>query len=158
LSSATREPIRHKRRAPPYFEYSPPPLRINQGTAAVRLNEGFATDPQVDLIVYDFGAVSVVYRIPIQGDGSRLLALSEELYENRDLLADSQKRAEGLLTLISSAVSKPTISPAVEDYVIFQIGAFTESVSIDELTSRYATQVAQILRAESRELSADEVA
>src|SRR5215831_2268000 len=95
LSSATREPIRHKRRAPPYFEYSPPPLRINQGTAGVRLNEVFATDPQVDLIVYDFGAVSVVYRIPLQGDGSRLLALSEELYENPQLLADSRKRAEG---------------------------------------------------------------
>src|SRR5581483_2046303 len=88
LSSATREPIKHKRRAPPYFEYRPAPIRINQGSASVHLSDNFSTDPLVDLIAYDFGAVSVIYRIPIRGDAAALLSLSEVLYENPSLLAD----------------------------------------------------------------------
>jgi hypothetical protein len=54
-------------------------------------------------------------------------------------------------------VSKPNISSFVEDYVIFRIDAFSESVTVEDLTTTYAQQVAQILRAEGRELSADEV-
>jgi hypothetical protein len=42
--------------------------------------------------------------------------------------------------------------------VIFQIEAFKEAVTVQELTVKYAPQIAQILRAEVRELSPDEVA
>src|SRR5439155_2801488 len=38
-----REKIRHKRRAPKYFEYSPAPLKVSQ-------------EPGVELVLYDFGA------------------------------------------------------------------------------------------------------
>src|SRR5690348_13777712 len=72
LSSATREPIKNKRRAPTYFEYSPAPIRISQAAGSVRLSDNFATEPLVDLIAYDFGAVSVIYRIPIRGDAPAL--------------------------------------------------------------------------------------
>src|SRR5215467_9886122 len=73
ISSAKRETLKHKRRAPQYFEYRPAPIGVSQQTAPVRIDEGFATDPQVDLIVYDFGAVSVMYRIPLAGDTSGFL-------------------------------------------------------------------------------------
>ena len=157
LSSATREPIKHKRRAPPYFEYRPAPLRISQGFTPVRLNERFQTDPQVDLIAYDFGAVSVIYRIPIRADAADLLSLSELLYENPQLLADSRQRVMSLWKLIEPAVSKANISSFVEDYVIFHIESFAEPVSIEDLSRLYGQQIAQILRAEKRELSTDEV-
>ena len=155
-SSATRETIKHKRRAPTYFEYSPAPLRIVQAGASVSINESFVTNSLVELVVYDFGAVTVIYHIPL-GEKSNLLSLSESLYENKDFLADSRHRVEELLQLIGPAVAKANISSFVEDYVIFQIEAFAEPVTIDDLTTRYAQEVAQILRAETRELSADEV-
>src|SRR5215510_4981890 len=110
ISSATRETIKHKRRAPQYFEYSPPPLRIAQAAEGVRVDETFVTDSQVEMVVYDFGAVTVIYRIVISGDSSRLLALSERLYENQQLLTDSRRRVEDLLKLIEPAVSKANIS------------------------------------------------
>jgi len=156
ISSATRETLKHKRRAPQYFEYYPPPLRIAQGAERVAIDTTFATDPQVELVVYDFGAVIVVYRIDLSCDGSRLLSLSEELYENKQLLADSRHRVEDLLKVIEPALTKANISSFVEDYVIFQVGAFAEPIGVEDLT-RYAAQVAQILRAESGELSADEI-
>ncbi|HEY2382935.1 MAG TPA: hypothetical protein VGK48_17300 [Terriglobia bacterium] len=157
LTSAKRETIRHKRRAPKYFDYRPAPLGISQQAESLRLDERFATEPQVDLIVYDFGAVSVIYRVAVAGDSSALLSLSERLYENELLLHDSRRRVEDLLKVIQGAVSKANISPFVEDYVIFQIDGFTEAIAIAELISGYAQQLAQILRAEARELSEDEV-
>src|SRR5215510_5776224 len=100
ITSAKRETLKHKRRAPQYFEYRPAPLRISQQTESVRIDETFATDPLVELVVYDFGGVSVIYRIPFAGEVSRLLALSEGLYENEQLLADSRRRVEDLLNVI----------------------------------------------------------
>src|SRR5215475_14339818 len=110
LSSATREPIKHRRRAPPYFEYRPAPLRVNQYAEPVSISDTVATEPQVDLIVYDFGAVSVIYRIPIRGDTSTLLNLSETLYENQRLLVHSRRLVEALWKLIEPAILKASIS------------------------------------------------
>src|SRR5215471_9816791 len=157
ISTSTRETIKHKRRAPRYFEYRTAPLRFSQVVESVRLNETFATDRNVELVLYDFGAVIVIYRIGIDGPNRSLLPLSESLYENEQLLADSKKRVEELLKLIGPAVSKANISNSVEDYVIFQIEAFAEPTSIQDLTTSHAQHVAQILRAELRDLSADEV-
>jgi hypothetical protein len=157
LASAKRETIRHKRRAPKYFDYRPAPIGISQQAESVRVDERFATEPQVDLIVYDFGAVSVIYRITLAGDSSGLLVLSEGLYENQLLLDDSKRRVEDLLKVIQGAVTKANISSFVEDYVIFQIDGFDPPIAISELTTQYAQHSAQILRAEARELSADEV-
>jgi hypothetical protein len=155
ISSATRETIRHKRRAPKYFEYRPAPLRVGRPAEPFRVKDSVSTDPSVDLVVYDFGAVSVTYRIPIAGVD--LLALSEALYENELLAADSRKRVDDLLKLIEPAVSKPNISGFVEDYVIFQVTEFAGKVTLAQLSTEYAHAVAQILRAERRQLASDEV-
>jgi hypothetical protein len=156
ISSATREKIKHKRRAPQYFEFTPAPLRITQVVEPVQISGAFATESQVELVVYDFGAVSVIYRISLSG-GHPLLSLSEDLYENEQLLADSRRRVEGLLRLIESAVSKANIAAFVEDYVIFQVDAFTEPITVADLVSHNASSIAQILRAERRELSGNEI-
>ena len=157
ITSAKRETIKHKRRAPQYFEYTPAPLGINQQAEPVRIDENFATDPQVELVVYDFGGVSVIYRIPFGCGNVGLRALSDGLYENERLLKDSLRRVEDLLNVIQGAMSKANISSFVEDYAIFQIDSFAEPITIEELTSLYAQDIAQILRAETRELSKDEV-
>src|SRR5262249_16646809 len=143
-SFTQRETIKHKRRAPRYFEYSPAPLRVTQ-------------EAGVELVLYDFGAVSVIYHQPLSGEFLRLLTLSEELYENQRLLDESRRRVEDLLKVIQPAVSKLNISSFVEDYVIFQVEAFESAVPIGDVTSKHAVEVAQVLRAESRQLSPDEV-
>src|SRR3954468_14374907 len=73
LTSAKRETVRHKRRAPQYFEYQPAPIGISRKVDPLRVDDKFATDPQIDLVVYDFGAVSVIYRIALAGDSACLL-------------------------------------------------------------------------------------
>jgi hypothetical protein len=118
----------------------------------------FKSQPQVELVVYDFGAVTVIYRIPLEGSFSRLLSLSESLYENETLLSDSRKRVDVLLSMIQPAVTKAHISSFVEDYSVFQIESFVNSTTIPDLTLNHRHEIAQILRAESRALSEDEVA
>lgn len=151
-----RETIKHKRRAPQYFEYNPPPLRVTQDIEPLVL-AGYPTTTTVDTMIFDFGAVSVAYCIPISGPMNRLLALSEELYGNKLLKTDSRMKVEQLLTTIEPAVNKPKISALVEDYTIYQIEALRPVTDLNHILTHNSPLLAQILRAETGPLSEQEV-
>jgi hypothetical protein len=151
-----RDTIRHKRRAPSYFEFQPPPLRITQTVEPFNLGAQRSRE-NVDLVVYDFGAVSVIYSIPIHGRFADLLGLSEELYDNQLLLSDSRHRVEQLLKSMGEAAIKGNVADVVEDYVIFHIEEFTTPLDAREFCSKHSQQIAQILRAERQTLSDQEI-
>ena len=151
-----RERIKHKRRAPQYFQYQPPPLRVTQEVASLPIGN-FQTNTGVDVILYDFGGASVVYNIPLAGPLSNLLDLSHDLYENPVLLADSRQRVEQILKVIDGAVSKPSVSNFVEDYAIYQIDGLDPLIPVSQIVADHRQTLAQTLRAETRELSEDEV-
>src|SRR5438552_3493425 len=151
-----RAAIRHKRRAPRYFEYRPAPLRVTQEREVLAVG-AFRTAPSVDAVLYDFGAVSVTYQIPLAGPLTRLITLAEELYESDVLRADSRRWVESLLAAIAPAVTRPGLTDFVETYVIFEIGAFTPPSPPAELYTTHAQEVARILRSERAPLSAQEV-
>ena len=46
-----RDTIKHKRRAPKYFQYEPPPLRVSHGVESLSFGE-FRTNPAVDVVLY----------------------------------------------------------------------------------------------------------
>src|ERR687892_2795963 len=52
-----RPTIAHKRRTPSYFEFQPPPLRVSRDAESLAVGK-YATRPSLDLVAYDFGAVS----------------------------------------------------------------------------------------------------
>src|SRR5438445_13595826 len=76
-----RATIRHKRRAPRYFEYRPAPLRVTQSGERLAVGAWY-TEPSVDALCFDFGAVSVSYAIPFAGSFDDLLGLREGLSEH----------------------------------------------------------------------------
>ncbi len=151
-----RSRIQHKRRAPHYFEFRPVPLRVTQEADPLDLG-AHRSGASVDVVLYDFGGVFVAYAITLDGPFSRLLELSEALYENAQFLADSRRRVELLLAAIEGAVEKPHISGFVEDYVIYQVEATSESSDADAVCATHAGEIAQILRSERRPLSEQEV-
>src|SRR3989442_1904533 len=151
-----RAAIRHKRRAPRYFEYRPAPLRVTQEREALAVG-AFHTAPSVEAVLYDFGAVSVTYQVPLAGPLAHLITLAEELYESAVLLADSRRWVEQLLATIAPAVTRPGLTDFVETYVIFEIGAFSPPSPPAELYTTHAQEVARILRSERAPLSAQEV-
>ena len=151
-----RVTIRHKRRAPSYFEYRPAPLRVIQDIEPLDVGSR-RTLPSVDLLLYDFGALSVSYRIPLRGPFADLLALSEALYENSVLLADSRRRVEQLVAGIHPAVMRPSIADFVETYFVFEIPSLNPPGSPPALLASHARELAQILRSERTLLSEQEV-
>src|SRR2546422_4433838 len=82
LASATqRQTVKQKRRAPAFFEYDPAPLRVTEPADSLAVG-GHVTAPYVEVVLYDFGAVSVSYAIPLQGPLTGLPALNTMLYGN----------------------------------------------------------------------------
>ena len=157
LAAATeRLSVKQKRRAPAYFEYRPAPLRVTQEAESLGL-AAYHTAPSVELVLYDFGAISVSYAVPIAGPLAGLAALSAELWGNDRLVAESRCHVERVLGTLGDAAVRPRIADFVEDYSIFQVEAFTTPCEAAALWTHHAQTVAQILRAEPRSLSQQEI-
>jgi hypothetical protein len=157
IAETTRRPsIRHKRRTPSYFEYQPAPLRVSRDAEPIPIGR-FATGTTLELMVYDFGAVAVIYSLPLAGAFDDLLDLSEALYDNPALLAGSRQQVEQLLNVIGDTAQQPNLSPVVEDYVIFHIENFAEEIDASRFCADQGRRIAQILRAERQPLSDQEI-
>ena len=160
IEATEHETLRHKRRAPEWLEFNPAPVRIIQTGEPISI-AGFTTLPRVESVLYDFGAVSVAYSIPLSGPLEGLLALSESLYGNRALLDDSRRRVERIVHRITRAVDRPLIAPIVEDYAMFQLqeleGPGGVAVDAGRIAVEHRRILAQVLRAEPGPLSEQEI-
>jgi hypothetical protein len=145
IAGAERGRLRHKTKAPQYFDYKPAPLRLVQEGASFDVCQHQASST-VEVMVYDFGAVTITYQFPLEGPFSRLLELSESLYENDPLLTESRRRVDQLVQALGPAVERPSIAPEVEDYVIFSIESYrTER---PQIWKSLESDLAHLLRAE----------
>jgi hypothetical protein len=151
-----RVTLRPQPRTPQYVEYRPTPLYLTQEASAQTVGAS-TSGTSVEIALYDFGAVSLTYHIPLHGPWRELLALSEALYDNASLLREAHQRVEQLLALVQEAVQRPHIADGVEDYIIFEIAAFTTPCRVEEFSTTYAQDIAQVLRVESRSLSIQEI-
>jgi hypothetical protein len=154
-AGAERGRLRHKTRAPQYFEYRPAPLRLVQEGSVFDVSQ-YQASPTVEVMVYDFGAVTITYRFSLDGQFDRLLVLSESLYENERLLTESRARVEQLIQALGPAIERPCIAEEVEDYIIFSIESHVPENP--PLWTTNESDLAQILRAERTPFSEQEVA
>ncbi len=155
--AATPQPsgIRQKSRAPEYFDYSPPPLRMTVDGSSTAIGK-WRTASGVDLVLYDFGAVCVTYTIPFEGSLEELRELSYAIADTDTLRGDSRRRVEALLKTIGPAVEKPNLIDFAEDYFIFQIQEWSSPCPLTEIPQTFSELLAQILRSESSSLSQEE--
>lgn len=152
-----RERIRHRQRAPAYLQFQPSPLRIDERCGPVQV-AGLETDGSVEATLFDFGAVSIGYRIRIAGRTlEELPALAAALDENPALLTDSRNRAEALVAKLGLAVRRPRVADLVEDYTVFHVSRWGGSATPTEVVESSRALVARTIRAELGELSEREV-
>ena len=156
MVATERQTVEQKRRAPSYFEYRPAPLRVTWEAPPLPVGAS-STSPSVDLVMYDFGAVSLSFAIPIAGPFGDLVALAAVLRGNAHLLAESRRLVGQLMEMLEGAAARTRIEPLAEDYVIFEIGEWDPPMDAATLYARHAALAAQILRAEVRPLSDQEV-
>lgn len=155
-SRKQRARIRYSRRAPQSMHYSPAPLRVMQSAPQLKL-AGFETAPLVEAVLYDFGAVCIIYSVPLTGSLADLLALSNELYDNASLMEDARRLVGELLAAIQPAVTKSKVSPFVEDYAVYHIGRLSGDIRPDLWLAANRESIAQVLRSEAKLLSDQEV-
>ncbi|HNP30532.1 MAG TPA: hypothetical protein PKK23_15915 [Nitrospirales bacterium] len=148
--------IKRKRPAPEYFDYHPAPLRITEELQSISLGT-HCTLRTVETVLYDFGAIMVTYQIPLAGPFASLLPLSEALYENVQLLENTLRHVQSLLTTLGSAIEKPNISEFVEDYTIFHIFSTQPVLDLSQFVNQHGTLLSQILRCEDQPLSDQEI-
>lgn len=148
--------IRHKGAAPAYFQFDPLPLRVTQRIPKLELN-GFTSTDEVELVIYDFGGVSVIYDIPIEGGMEPLVQLSARLNSSSIIRDDARSRIEHLMAVIEPAVNRANIEELTEEYYIFQVHAFDRALSVEELIESHSADIARLLRAEQDPLSDQEI-
>jgi len=148
--------LRHRGRDYP-MDTPSRPLRISQRRQPITLGDR-RTEPEVDIILFDSGAVCISYRIPLTGELGELPALSALLYGHPHLLQDARATAEELLGLLGDSVEQPGLAPLVEDYVVFRLDPAALEGPPSRLWEEQGSLVAGALRAETDPLSSEEVA
>lgn len=149
--------IQHKAFAPAYFQVDPPPLRVTQEFTPLSV-AGRTTTPTLDVVIYDFGGVSVGYTIPFSGTFEELVELSCALSGEQAFAEDSRQRIEHLMAVIESAVHCANVAELYEDYIVFQVEETEPKLRTEDLHTVHAQQIARLLRSERDELSEQELA
>lgn len=151
-----RQRITKKGRALEYFEFRPAPLVMTLAAEEISVGR-FRSRQSVEFVIYDFGAITVSYTIPFQGTLTELRQLSERIYDSENLQKGARQLVESLAGVLRDAVDVFSIASVVEDYVIFHIEEFEGDVAPVDLVTAHASQVGQVLRAESESFSEQEI-
>lgn len=152
LLSAPVPPLSRKKKTPDYLQYTRPPQLLNLGDAPVLVER----PGQIQATVFDFGAVSLAYRWPMNAlDLEKLPELSQQLY-GLALEAHAREQLERLVQKIAPAVSRPELAELVEDYYLFVIEKLDAPLGSAQLLMEYRPALAQVLRFDTRPLSAEQ--
>lgn len=143
--------------APKWFRFEPSPLRITQACPALVVG-GFELSGTVVLTLFEFGAVSLAYEMPVDGELTDWIELSCALAQTEELEREARARVEALMVEIASAITRPAIADVVEDYIVFRWPESARGASTDELLAGSEMNLARLLRAEQGALSAQEIA
>lgn len=148
--------VRLRRPAPAWFEYEPAPLRLTLDAEPIGVGPA-STQPVIDCLVYDFGAIAVTYRLPFHDAAPEsLIDLSAALYDNQSLLDDSRARAGHILKTAAGAVQRPHLSNLVEDYLAFAISQWGDDHPAHILDAN-AAAFAAIIQSERTPLSEQQI-
>ena len=158
LIASTRPGLATGARNPAAVEIVPRPLVIEQPAPTISV-AGHAPESPVRITLYAFGAVSVAYRIPINGPLEGLVHLSTALVAPAELRDDARRRVSALLKALTPAITRPFAAESIEDYTVFAIRSMDAGDMPGPLTTESIGRqlLARILRAEPTSLSQEQV-
>lgn len=145
-----------KKTAPTYIQYQTPPLTIPLGEYSFKLVDT-STKAEVTAKIFDFGAISIAYRMPFSCQLGELNGYSTALLYDINLGIEAKRFLEELFLKIKPAIKKPSISEIVEDYFIFQVAEFEKDIDAKDLLKNYSRDIARALRFESGGIGEKEI-
>jgi hypothetical protein len=143
-------------RNPGGIDWSSAPLRLEQEVQPIDL-DGHRVQPVVQVSLYDFGAVSLAYRVPFRADAAALAGLSAGATGHPALTADARERVAALTRSMGDAVQRPCVREGVEDYLVFVVHGADGAPQPPTVAVLGEARIAGILRAESGQLSEQEI-
>ncbi len=152
-----RPEMRGRRAAPAHLAYAMPPVQLGLGSREVVVGDASVT-AAASARVHEFGAVTILLQTPLDVELDALPALTSTLAGAGPLEDAARGLLEGLFARIRPALTKPGLSPLVEDYYVVQVDRFVPAVSIHELLEREQRTLAAALRCEASPLSDAETA
>ncbi len=144
-----RPQLASDRRQPKYFGYDPLPVRFTRPTNAVTI-AGYKTEAEVDCTVWDFGALTLAFKIRIP-DGTpfdALIELSAALDETEVIEGEGNALAERIANDLQNALIGRHVGDTVEDFIVFRLSELNEPLSGSALRERRGNVIAQVVRAE----------
>jgi len=150
------ERIKHKGHAPQYFQFHPTPLRLVREIEPIQVG-GRRTSTSAEVLLYDFGGVSVGYTIPFEGTLEELIELSCALAGEPRIENHAEDLVRRLLDLIREHVDRPSLADPEEDFLIFQIPAFAGGGDPEAVLAGHAADFTRLLRSERDRPSDQEV-
>jgi len=161
-ATTSRESISDGRRTPPSIQFRPKPLRVVQPEKALSFGKnGSLTEPEVQLTLFDFGAVSVAYRIRFADVAlESLRSLSAQMAATTELAKHARTSVERVIRELGSVARRSSVAETVEDYIVFHVEQWTNSevgaAPVDLV--RDGAELAAILRSAEEPLSDGEIA
>jgi len=144
--------MERRRAAPPYLAYATPPLRLQLGRRDLQLRDA-PVSANATATVHDFGAVTIIFEMPLACEIDSLPGLTATLTGAGPLEDEARALLQELYRRILPAVTKPNLNPFVEDYYVIQTDRIDSSVPVAELLARAGAPLAAALRCEPTILS-----
>ncbi len=131
-----------------------PPIRLSWECESVPIGR-YSTSTATEVALYEFGGLSITWEIAFDERVADLIQLSTLLYDRAPLGERSRALAESVVEALATSIDRPDVSNDVEDYIVFQVRPTEDGPAA--LLENHRQSLAQILRAESAELSEQEV-
>jgi hypothetical protein len=155
--ASAREALPQSRRVPADADFSQKPLRIVVERASLAVG-AWRTETAVEVTLYDFGAVSVSFRIPIAGSPAHLRALAAALWNNAALAGAARACVDEVLAALGDAATRPELRGPPEDYIVFVVDPATTDDVAPTVSAFGAANLAALVRLEDKPLSVEEIA
>jgi hypothetical protein len=148
------------KKAPAYVQYQRPPVEETLEPLVLETGERLAGE----IKYYDYGVVSLELSLPFAGDWDTLIQLScrwtsDTNFEKIASRIVQQKLERAAPALIKPYKKNPSDDNPVwlqEDYFIFHVSEIDGSPSANDLLAVNGSQVAQVVRGETQQLSEGE--
>jgi hypothetical protein len=128
---------------------------LEWGRRSVQLLEGPA-DAAVVVRAHDFGALTIMLRVPLEGPLAALGPLTAALVRTKSMETAATDVLRQLLPAATPAISKASFTGFLEDFYVMQVDRFDVPVSPAQLRAEYRDPIALALRCEKEHLGEGE--
>lgn len=157
LCASEEHALPRKPRTPSSIAYCPPPLRAKRPPTTFTVASIGTVSADVDVTIFDFGAVSVALHVPLNASATTLAEFAGSLADSKPLIDAVRAAVEPLFAVLKPAIHHPHWSSIEEEYFVFQFSSSTES-AVDDLLETRRPWLAGLVRLERNAMSDGEVA